>query len=230
MLAMGWELAIIDKVRAIGVPVVFAVVITAMLGWAYIYGPNFAGAPAPQELPEEEVRLVRIPLEEAFKISSQIVQLLVSISFGLFVIVGYALSREQRNVRALSVIDVVAGCAFVCSAFICFYLAYQLRYGQYAAIQHRYTEDALRQTIAWFNEVHAILAFWVGVSAIPAFFIVARVLFVGQASDVHVRSVEAPRQQVVQEPAESASVRVDGTTLETQSEKQTDVRQEKSND
>lgn len=219
-----------DKVRAFGVPAAFAVVIAAMLVWAYICGPNFTGAPAPQELPEERARLVRIPLEEAFKISSQIVQVFVSISFGLFVIVGYALSREQRNVRALSVIDVVAGCAFIAFTFICFYLAYQLRYGQYAAIQHPYTEDALRQTIAWFNEVHAKLAFWVGVSAIPAFFIVARALFVGQASVVHVRSVEAPQQQIVHEPAESASVRLDGTTLETQSEKQTDVRQEKSND
>jgi uncharacterized membrane protein len=205
-----------DKIREFRAPVTFAIVIAAMLGWAYIFGPNFIGVPAPHEVPQEEVRLVRIPLEEAFNISSQIAQLFVSISFGLFVIVGYALSRDQRNFRTFSVIDVVAGCAFIACTFICFYLVYQLRYGQYAAIQHRYTEDSLRQTIAWFNEVHAKLAFWVGVSAIPAFFIVARVVFVGRAPIVGVGTNSNLQEEVVQKTSVSGSSNGGGTMTDVQ--------------
>lgn len=215
-----------DKIREFGAPVTFAIVIAAMLGWAYIFGPNFIGVPAPHEVPQEEIRLVRIPLEEAFNISSQIAQLFVSISFGLFVIVGYALSRDQRNVRTLSVIDVVAGCAFIACTFICFYLVYQLRYGQYAAIQHRYTEDSLRQTIAWFNEVHAKLAFWVGVSAIPAFFIVARVVFVGRAPIVGVGTNSNLQEAVVQKISVSGSSNLEGITKETQPEQPKGVCEE----
>jgi len=219
----------VNRVRTFGVPVACAALVAVMLGWAYWLGPGFVGAPAPQELPQEAAKLVRISLEEAFEISSQIVQLFVSILFGLFVIVGYALSRERRDHRAVTCFDIVAGCAFIGSTFVCFYLAYQLKYGQYATIQHGYTQEGLRQTVAWFNEVHAKLALWVGISAIPAFFIVARSLFAGQVSEARMCPVGPSRRPVAQEPADPAPAAGDEVAPGSRSEKRKHAKQEKSN-
>ncbi|PFG63577.1 hypothetical protein AXZ77_2185 [Thioclava sp. ES.031] len=203
-----------DKFREMKVPLVFAAVVAAMLFWAYVFGPSFVGAPEPLEFPEKDSDLVYVPIEETLKISSQISQLFVSISFGLFVIVGYALSRRMREFNTLSFADTFAGCAFVGCTFICFYLTFQLKYGQYAAIQHHYPVDGLRKTVAWFNEIHAKLAFWVGISAIPAFFIAARLLFSSQTASTHSDSDEAPLQQSDRKPARFTSVSEGGTGLD----------------
>jgi hypothetical protein len=164
--------------RSVVLPIIFPGVLIVALLVAYFFGPSIVGAPDFQEPPSGDVPGIRVDINQMVEISNQIVQFFTAICFGLFVTVGYALSRRRRVNEPLSLVDVAAAVVFMLGAFASIYFAYQVRYSLFASMQHAFkTEDGLRQTMAWHNELHAMLALCIAITAIAAFYIVARAFF-----------------------------------------------------
>lgn len=159
-------------------PLAFAGGLAVIVGVFYSLGPDLAGGPEAfnTAMEEDQIRY-HAEFSDLLSGANQVVTLLVSLSVGLFVLVGFALRPGQDARARLDIWDGVAGLAFLASVAFGFFHAYSALALAYEFSLHAYDEYShLRTAFDGVRTLYAKQAMCVGISGVFAVFLATRIL------------------------------------------------------